>query len=225
LAACTDGDGVCAWLATPPLPHLENDRVWLLDFAPFAMLQLADNPPMMFSAVTRGESLADADWGHAWAIGYTKPRQEKCAARDLQEAGVSYFLPMRLRETLSGGRRRRNLYPLFASYIFLPDDEPSRLTALRTHRVVGFVPVKPPEQPQLQKELAQLARALEECPDTVDLYPRLTPGAPVVVTAGAMKGVEGVVIDADRKKKVLLAVTALGVGITVEIHADLLASR
>jgi hypothetical protein len=40
-----------------------------------------------------------------------------------------------------------------------------------------------------------------------------------------MKGVEGVVIDADRKRKVLLAVTALGAGITVEIHADLLAPR
>ena len=189
------------------------------------MLQLTENPPMMFSAASGAELISGDEWGRPWAIAYTKPRQEKCAARDLQEAGVSYFLPMRLRETMSGGRRRRNLYPLFASYIFLPDDEPARQMALRTHRIVGFVAVKAPEQPQLQKELAQLALALVECPDKVDLYPRLTPGAPVVVTAGAMKGVEGVVIDADRKKKVLLAVTALGAGITVEIHADLLAPR
>lgn len=189
------------------------------------MLRLADNPPMMFSSATDAESLSGDEWIRPWAIAYCKARQEKCAARDFQEAGVSYFLPMRLRETLSGGRRRRTLHPLFASYIFLPDDEATRLKALRTQRIVGFVAVKPPEQPQLQRELAQLARALEESPETVDLYPRLTPGAPVVVTAGAMKGIEGVVIDAGRKKKVLLAVTALGAGITVEIHADLLAPR
>ena len=168
------------------------------------MLSLNENPPILFSAATRAETLTADDWHQPWAIAYCKPRQEKCAARDLQEAGVSYFLPMRLRETLSGGRRRRNLYPLFASYIFLPDNEASRLTALRTQRVVGFVGVTPHQQPQLQKELEQLARALEQCPDTVELYPRLTPGAPVVVTSGAMKGVEGVVIDADRRRRCCL---------------------
>jgi hypothetical protein len=36
-----------------------------------------------------------------------------------------------------------------------------------------------------------------------------------------MKDVEGVLVDAGNKRKLLLGVSVLGVGATVEIHADL----
>jgi transcription antitermination factor NusG len=53
------------------------------------------------------------------------------------------------------------------------------------------------------------------------LYPRLVPGARVRIKSGPLRNVEGVVLQADNKKKLWLGISALGVGATVEIHADL----
>lgn len=187
------------------------------------MLQLSQNPPATFSALTRAENLGADEWQLPWQVAYCKPRQEKALAWELHKLGVTYFLPMALKETSSGGRRRKNLYPLFASYIFLAGDESARLTALRTERIVNFITPSDAEQPRLQQELQQLELALRCCGDSLELSPRLVPGARAVVIGGPLKGSEGTVIDADRKHKLLLAITALGAGVTVEIHADLVA--
>jgi transcriptional antiterminator RfaH len=185
------------------------------------MLQLSKNPAIAYSAVSGEERLGDVDWTRPWAVAYTKPRQEKALAADLRERRLSYFLPMVLRETSSGGRRRKNLYPLFASYLFLADGEAERLGALKTERIVRFVPVKDAEQDGLRRELAALAMALEHCPETVELYAHLAVGTHVRVKSGAMRGVEGVVLDGGAKHKLWLGVSTLGVGATVEIHPDL----
>jgi transcription antitermination factor NusG len=57
------------------------------------------------------------------------------------------------------------------------------------------------------------------------LYPRLVPGALVRITAGPMKDVEGVILQAQNKRKLWLGVSVLGVGATVEIHADLVEAK
>ena len=62
--------------------------------------------------------------------------------------------------------------------------------------------------------------ALRSCPGSIELYPRLVPGAYVRIKSGAMKDVEGVVLQSSNKRKLLLGISALGVGATVEIHAD-----
>ena len=157
----------------------------------------------------------------AWTVAYCKPRQEKALGWDLCRRQVNYFLPMVLRETSSGGRRRRNLYPLFPSYLFFAGDEMDRLAVLKTERVVRLIEISDAEQPRFRREIAALETVLERCPESLELYPRLVPGAWVRITAGPMKDVEGVVLQSHNKKKLWLGVSVLGVGATVEIHADL----
>jgi transcription antitermination factor NusG len=185
------------------------------------MLQLTQNPAIAYSALAREELLTERDWSQPWTVAYCKPRQEKALAGELRTLGHSYFLPMVLRVTTSGGRRRRNLYPLFASYIFLPSDEAARLAALRTERVVRFVEVDDAQQPTFRCEIAALEAALRTCPETVELYQSLAVGTRVRVKSGALKNVEGVVLQHEQRHKLWLGVTALGVGATVEIHPDL----
>jgi transcription antitermination factor NusG len=185
------------------------------------MLKLKANPTSTFSAVTGGESLDARDWSQPWAAAYCKPRQEKALAWDLRRLGVSYFLPMVLRETSSGGRRRRNMYPLFASYLFLAAGEQERLAAQRTDRVVKIVEVASGKQPTFRDELASLETVLRADPKSVKLHPSLAPGTWVRVISGPMKDVRGVVIEALPSRKLWLGITALGVGATVEIPADL----
>ncbi len=189
------------------------------------MLQLEKNPPVAYSAVTGDGSLGPRDWENPWLAAYAKPRQEKALAWDLFRRDVSYFLPMVLRQTSSGGRRRRNLYPLFPSYIFVSDSDEARLAALKTNRVVRLVQVNVAEQPTFRREIAALEIALRSCPESLELYPRLALGARVVVKAGPLKGVEGIVLQFGQKRKLWLGVTTLGVGATVEIHPDLVEPR
>lgn len=187
------------------------------------MLQLDKNPPMAHTA--QGGEFGPSDWAPPWLAVYVKPRQEKALAWDLVQRGVTYFLPMVLRQTSSGGRRRRNLYPLFPSYIFLADSEAARLAALKTDRVVRLVPVDAAEQPTFCREIAALEAALRNSPETLELYPRLAVGTRVLVKSGPLKGVEGVVMQFGQKRKLWLGVTTLGVGATVEIHPDLVEPR
>jgi transcription antitermination factor NusG len=113
------------------------------------------------------------------------------------------------------------MYPLFASYIFLPGGDADRLAALRTERIVRFVDVEGAQQPTFRQEIAALETALRTCPDTVELYQALAVGTRVRVKSGALKNVEGVVLQHEQRHKLWLGVTTLGVGATVEIHPDL----
>jgi transcription antitermination factor NusG len=185
------------------------------------MINLDKNPPIVYSAATRGHILEDSDWAQPWTVAHCKPRQEKALAWDLHKRGTSYFLPMVLRETSSGGRRRKNLYPLFASYLFLPAGEADRLAALKTNRVVRLIAVNDAQQPSFKREIQSLETALRNCPDSLELYPRLAVGTRVLVKSGPLKGIEGVVLQTGQKRKLWLGVSALGVGATVEIHPDL----
>jgi transcription antitermination factor NusG len=185
------------------------------------MLQLKENPPLSYSGTASGEELTDEDWQQHWTVAYCKSRQEKALAEDLCQHGVTYFLPMVLRETSSGGRRRRNMYPLFTSYLFFAGDEEARLAALRTDRILHLIEVDEPRQSMLRRELADLEKALRFAPSSIELHPRLVPGARVKIKSGPLKGVEGAVIRSDNKRKLWLGVSALGVGATIEIPADL----
>ena len=129
-----------------------------------------------------------------WTVAYCKPRQEKALGWDLCRRDVSYFLPMVMRQTSSGGRRRRNLYPLFPSYLFLAGDESERMSALRTDRIVKLIEVSEAEQSRLQREIAYIETALRNQPESLELYPRLVPGNWVRIKSGPMKDVEGVVV-------------------------------
>ena len=183
------------------------------------MIRLQDNPPMTWPAGSI-DTLADG-----WSVAYCKPRQEKALGWDLCRRGVAYFLPMVLRETSSGGRRRRNYYPLFPSYLFFAGGEHERRAVLQTDRVVRLIDIKPAEQDEFRREIASLETALACSPESLELYPRLVPGARVRIAAGPMKDMEGVVLQAQNKRKLWLGVSVLGVGATVEIHADLVEAR
>jgi len=180
------------------------------------MLRLADNPPMTFPP--------EADLGEvggAWRAAYTKPRQEKLLAWDLQRLGIPYFLPLLQRDVVSAGRRRTGVYPLFASYLFFAGDDAARLEALKTDRIVRLLDPQPAQQAEFRRQLSAICRALRAAPSTVRFHPHAVRGTRVVVRAGALQGVEGIVLEDRSPKRLWIGVSLLGVSATVEISADL----
>ncbi len=180
------------------------------------MLRFQDNPPLTLPSLAT-LSIAPG----IWTAAYCKPRQEKALAWDLCRREIPYFLPMVLRETSSGGRRRRNLYPMFTSYLFFAGEEHERLEVLKTNRLVSLVEIDSAEQPIFRQEISSLELALRTAPDSLELHPQIVAGKRVLITGGPMKGAEGLVLSADNLTKLWIGVTMMGAGATVEIHADM----
>jgi transcriptional antiterminator RfaH len=178
------------------------------------MLSFSDNPPALLPGMS---DISDA--AGPWWVGHTRARFEKAFAADLLAESIAYFLPMRERLFVSGGRRRRGLVPLFPSYVFFSGDADARYRAVATGRLCQVIRVA--DQARLVGELTGLRRALDgRAP--LEVYPHAVVGRRCRVTAGPFRGLEGKVVRCDGRTRIVLEVGILGRGAAMEIDASLL---
>ncbi len=81
--------------------------------------------------------------------------------------------------------------------------------------------IKVVDQGVLIKELKAIETALRSKVE-LDLFPQLARGQRYRVIAGSLKGMEGVVINQNKRARVVLEVSILGQGAMMEIDTDLL---
>ena len=148
-----------------------------------------------------------------WAV-YTKSRQEKALARHLIGHEIPFYLPLIPKDNIIRSRRVRSHIPLFSGYMFLFGNEEERVTTLTTNRISSMIPVN--DQDQLLRDLANV-QALIERDAPLALERRLDAGDMVRIKTGALKGLEGVVVKRHGKTRLLVAVTYLQQGVSVEI--------
>jgi hypothetical protein len=96
--------------------------------------------------------------GRSWYALYTKARQEKALARELLKNAIPFYLPLIKKISLSRGRRRTSLAPLFGGYVFLYGGEDERVRSLTTNRISRVLQVEDPEQ--LVFDLRQLRQLI-----------------------------------------------------------------
>ncbi len=148
-----------------------------------------------------------------WAV-YTKSRQEKALARHLIGHQVPFYLPLIPKDNIIRGRRVRSHIPLFGGYLFLFGSEDERITTLTTNRISRILPVV--DQARLQRDLANV-QALIERKAPLSVEQRLDAGAMVRIKSGALRGLEGIVVKRHGRTRLLVAVTYLQQGVSVEI--------
>jgi transcription termination/antitermination protein NusG len=154
-----------------------------------------------------------------WWVVHTRARNEKQVAAALAARDVCYYLPVvRVQRTYAKSRFTFDI-PLFSCYLFLCGDRECCEVALRTHRVAGILHVA--DQDELRAELQHICRVLESG-QTIELYPALQIGQRCRVTAGPLRGVEGVVVRHGGRCRMYLAVSMLGQSAMVELDAALL---
>ncbi len=132
---------------------------------------------------------------------------------------LRYFLPLIERVRVSSGRKRRVLLPLFSSYVFFCGDEQDRLAAIKTNRLCRAIKVA--DQEKFLSELVNIERALL-AKAKLDFYPFVAVGRRCRITAGYFEGVEGTVIHNNNTARIILEVSILGQGASMEVSADLL---
>ncbi|MFC1757881.1 transcription termination/antitermination protein NusG [Planctomycetota bacterium] len=148
-----------------------------------------------------------------WAF-YTKARQEKAFARALVGYEIPFYLPLVVKDNVIRGRKVQSYVPLFGGYIFLFASDEERVLSLTTNRVSNILPVQDPEQ--LRQDLQSVQSLIDaDAPLTVEK--RIVSGDRVRIKKGSMQGLEGVVIERKGKERLLVAVTMLQQGVSVNL--------
>ena len=175
---------------------------------------IAVNQPAGLYPADLFETLAEPGPDRAWWAVYTKSRQEKVFSQHLSAHQVPHYLPLVKKTYVSCGRRFSADVPLFSGYVFMLSSEAERVCGLTSNRVSRMIPVHDPAR--LQAELATILRLIGSgAPLTVEQ--RLAPGNRVRVRRGAMAGMEGTVLVRRGRTRLIVNVTILQQGVSVEI--------
>jgi transcriptional antiterminator RfaH len=154
-----------------------------------------------------------------WLALYTKSRQEKSLARELLKHCIAFYLPLVRKTSVSRGRKRTSLVPLFGGYVFLYGSEEERVRGLATGRISRVLEVK--DEEQLVFDLRQLRQLIiSDAPLTVES--RLSAGQRVRVRQGAFAELEGTVLKRRGRTRLLVSINFLQRGASVEIDDFLL---
>ncbi len=177
------------------------------------VLKAEDNPPVAYP-----EGTLIREMKGKWWVAHTKARNEKSLAWDLLKRGTSYFLPMVEKVRVAGGRRVKSILVLFPGYLFFCGGEEERYKAMTTNRIAATIEVV--EQENLVKELSNIQTVMSG-PKQLDPFPYLQAGRRCIVTAGALKGVEGLLVRRKNVDRLVLRVQVLGQAVSTEIDASL----
>ena len=160
------------------------------------------------------QSTDERQW---WAV-YTKARQEKALARHLLSREIPFYLPLVPKEQCIRGRKVHSHIPLFGGYVFLYGTETERTLSLTTNRISTILPVA--DAQVLQEDLRNIQMLIDaDAPLTVER--RLAPGQKIRVKAGSMMGMEGMILKRRGKTRLLVAVSFLQQGVSIEIDSFL----
>jgi transcription antitermination factor NusG len=157
--------------------------------------------------------------GQEWYALQTRARHEKRIAADLQNYGISAFLPLVTEVHRWSDRRKAVEVPLFSCYVFVQIElSPSeRLLVLRTPGVLSFVgsnhcPAAISET-EIDSVKAVLAGAAK-----FSSHPFLKVGQRVRIRGGALNGVEGILMARNGESGLVVSIDAIQRSLLVRIE-------
>jgi transcription antitermination factor NusG len=157
---------------------------------------------------------------HPWYAIRVQAKLEKVASDVLRQKGFEQFLPLYRAKRVWSDRVKELDLPLFPGYLFCRLDLSERLLPLvTTPGVLGIVsagrdPVSIPDQ-EIALVQAVVRSGLPAMP-----WPALSAGSLVLIERGPLAGVEGLVLDADKKCRLIVSVSMLQRSVAVEIQRE-----
>ena len=155
-----------------------------------------------------------------WYAVQVRSRQEAQVAQQISGKGYELFLPTRVRRKVWSDRIRESEEPIFPGYLFCRFDPLYRLPILTTPsviQIVGYnrkpVAVDESEIRALQTLIAS-GVANQSCPF-------LEVGDRVRIESGALRGLEGILVDTRSRRRLILSVSILQRSVAVEIDSEL----
>jgi len=151
-----------------------------------------------------------------WYAAYTIARHEKCVARQMEERGIDYFLPLYRSIHWWKDRRKQVELALFPSYIFVHMALTDRLRVLQLPSVVHLVGFNGRPAPLPESEIVALRGAASGnlC---LEPHPYVKIGRRVRVRSGPMAGLEGVLLRKKERSRVVLSIDLIMRSVAVEV--------
>ncbi len=150
-----------------------------------------------------------------WTAFYTKPRNEKKAAERLLSKGLEVYCPTTTVVKQWSDRKKKIKEPVFSSYIFARVDETARQQILTDPSIVSSVFWLKRPVVIRQSEINAIKQFLQEFPQEIRSV-AIAEGDRAMISAGPLRGEEGVVIQR-RGNKALLQLQSLGLELQAEI--------
>jgi len=137
----------------------------------------------------------------------------------LENKGYNVFLPTWLDCRRYSDRIKKIQAPLFSGYLFCRLDVVNRLPILTTSYVDSIVSFGGEPCPIEDHEITAIQRAVEFGSSPTP-WPYLSKGDRVRVQFGSLTGIEGIVLRADGKERLILSIDLLQRSVSVEIDRD-----
>jgi transcription antitermination factor NusG len=154
-----------------------------------------------------------------WFAVYTTCRHEKRVARHLEQRQIENFLPLyRAQHKWKDGSRALVDLPLFPGYVFVRIESRNRCGVLAVPGVVSMIGTATRPAPLPDLEVETLRAGLD--PMRTEPHPLLIVGQRVRIKAGALAGVEGIVVRKKSGMRVVLTLSLLMQSIAIEVDGD-----
>jgi transcription antitermination factor NusG len=152
-----------------------------------------------------------------WHVVFVRSNQEKRVTERLTGLGVEAFLPCYSSVRQWKDRRVKLQLPLFPSYVFVHVQHQERAKALSVSNVVSFVGARNSPAVIAEDEIAWIRSGTQH--ESVMPHSCLVAGQRVVVTAGALAGLEGVLVRIQNRARVVISVSSIARAFAVEVDS------
>jgi transcription antitermination factor NusG len=154
----------------------------------------------------------------AWFAVQTRPRHEKRVSAELQEKGISAFLPVVSTIRQWSDRRRVVELPLFSQYVFvrIAQNLNTRVSVLRTNGVTHFVGPRGIGLPIPDQEIERVQRVVAQGV-SVAPHPFLNVGKLVRIRGGALDGLQGILTAVNGDQTLVLSVKLIQRSLAIRI--------
>ncbi len=154
-----------------------------------------------------------------WYALRTRSRYEKRVSAQIDHHGIEVFLPLIGRRSRWKDRTVQVEFPLFPGYCFAHFAWKDRLQVLTASGVVEVLGVAGRGVPVAETEIESVRRLITSTLP-IDPYPFLEPGMPVEVRRGPLNGLRGFLVRKAPRARLVIAVSLIRQGASVEIDAD-----
>jgi transcription antitermination factor NusG len=134
----------------------------------------------------------------------------------LRSKGIEEFLPLYLARRRWSDRTAQVELPLFPGYVFTRIDPQNRLAVLTTPGVRAIVGCGTSPSPIDDQEIHSLQR-LTSSGLAPEPWPFLNVGQYARIRHGALKGIEGILLEYKSRYRVVLSITLLQRSVAVEV--------
>jgi transcription termination/antitermination protein NusG len=154
-----------------------------------------------------------------WYGLHTQSRHEKIVAQRLQERGVTTFLPLLTEVRRWSDRKKSVQVPLFSCYVFakFAPNRAERLRVLRVDGVFGLVGARGEGVPIPDQQI-DAVRSLIDGQLPWSSHPFLKIGQRVRIRSGALHGVEGVLVQRNGDRTLVISVDAIQRSLAVRVE-------